>query len=168
MKKNIVLIGFMGAGKTGVSLYLAKILKRRRISTDETIEHREKRSVARIFQDSGEEYFRRLEKEIVNELADKKNLIIDCGGGIALRQENLDQLKKNGTIFYLSTSPEVIFQRVKMHAHRPLLNVSDPQKKIRDMLKNRKSYYEQADYTIDTDHKSVEQTAKEVLLILQG
>ena len=166
MKKNIVLIGFMGAGKTGVSLYLAEVLKRRRVSTDELIETKEKRSIVQIFQDSGEEYFRRMEKEIVEELALAENLIIDCGGGIILQQENLDRLKKNGMLVYLSASPQMVYERVKNNSQRPLLNVADPQAKIRELLQARKFYYEQADHTIDTNHKTVEQTAKEVLLIV--
>ncbi len=164
MRKNIVLVGFMGAGKTGVSIYLAKVLKRPRVSTDELIEKKEKRSIARIFQDSGEDYFRRREKEIVRELAAQANLIIDCGGGVVLQPGNLDQLKKNGILIYLSASPEMIYQRVKNHTHRPLLNVADPQSKIKEMLQSRKFFYEQAEYTIDTNSKSVEQTAEEVLL----
>ena len=166
MKKNIVLIGFMGAGKTGVSLYLAEVLKRRRVSTDELIETKEKRSIVQIFQDSGEEYFRRMEKEIVEELALAENLIIDCGGGIILQQENLDRLKKNGILVYLSASPQMVYERVKNNSQRPLLNVADPQAKILELLQARKFYYEQADHTIDTNHKTVEQTAKEVLLIV--
>ena len=166
MKKNIVLVGFMGAGKTGVSRYLAEVLKRPRISTDELIEKNEKRSIVQIFQEAGEDHFRRLEKKIVQELAQQENLIIDCGGGIVLQQENLDQLKKNGILVYLSASPEMVYQRVKNHPQRPLLNVLDPQTKIRKMLEARKFYYEQADFTIDTNHKSVEQTAKEVLLTI--
>ena len=166
MKKNIVLIGFIGAGKTGVSLYLAEVLKRRRVSTDELIEAKEKRSIVQIFQDSGEAYFRRMEKEIVEELALAENLIIDCGGGIILQQENLDRLKKNGMLVYLSASPQMVYERVKNNSQRPLLNVADPQMNIRELLQARKFYYEQADHTIDTNHKTVEQTAKEVLLIV--
>ena len=166
MKKNIVLIGFIGAGKTGVSLYLAEVLNRRRVSTDELIETKEKRSIVRIFQDSGEEYFRRMEKEIVEELALQENLIIDCGGGIILQQENLDRLKKNGILVYLSASPQIVYERVKNNSQRPLLNVADPQANIRELLQARKFYYEQADHIIDTNHKTVEQTAKEVLLIV--
>lgn len=163
MNKNIVLVGFMGGGKTLVSQKLAQILRRPWVSTDEAIEQKEKRSIIEIFRDSGEEYFRQLEKNIVRELAQKENLILDCGGGIVLQQENLNALKKKGILFYLSVSPEVIYQRTKDQTHRPLLNVPNPQIKIKELLDQRKFYYEQAHFTIDTNHQSVEQTAQEVL-----
>ena len=167
MKKNIVLVGFMGAGKTAVSQRLAEILKRPRISTDEAIEQKENRSIVEIFKNSGEEYFRRLEKEIVEELAHKKNLIIDCGGGVALQQENIDRLKKSGILFYLSARPEVIYQRTKDQLQRPLLNIPHSQIKIRELLEQRKSYYEQAHFTIDTNRQSDDQTAQKILVLLQ-
>ena len=163
MKKNIVLVGFMGAGKTLVSQRLAEILKRPRISTDEAIEQKEQRSITDIFRDSGEKYFRQQEKEIIFELAQKENLIIDCGGGAVLQQENLDRLKKNGILFYLFVSPEIVIRRTKNQIHRPLLNVPHPQIKIQKLLNQRKSFYEQAHFTVDTDAQSVEQTAQEVL-----
>ena len=166
MKKNIVLVGFMGAGKTSVSHRLAAILKRPRISTDELIERKEKRSIVDIFKSSGEEYFRRLEKEIVEELAHKENLIIDCGGGVALQQENIDRLKESGILFYLSASPEVITRRTKDQHHRPLLNVPHSQIKIQELLDQRKPYYEQAHFTIDTSHQSDDQTARRILALL--
>ena len=167
MKKNIVLVGFMGAGKTSVSQRLAEILKRPRISTDEAIEQKEKRSIVEIFKNSGEEYFRRQEKEIVEEFAKKENLIIDCGGGVVLQQENVNLLKKSGILFYLSTNPEVIYQRTKDQLHRPLLNVPHSQIKIQELLNQRKPYYEQAHFTIDTSHQSVDQTAQKILVLLQ-
>ena len=166
MKKNIVLVGFMGTGKTSVSKKLAEILQRPRFSTDESIERKEKRSIAEIFQDSGEEYFRRLEKKVVAELASQENLIIDCGGGVVLRQENLDCLKKNGILFCLSASPETIFKRTKNQIHRPLLNVPNPEARIKELLNQRKFYYEQAHFTITTNARSAQQTAAEILGLL--
>jgi len=170
MSKNIVLIGFMGAGKTRVSSQLAKILKRPWISTDEGIEKQEKRSVSQIFQESGETYFRRLEKDIVREIAQKQNLILDCGGGVVLQPENLANLKKTGILFYLSASPETLYERIKHETHRPLLQGPDPLPEIRKLLEQRKVFYEQSDYTITTDHRSVDEIVQEVLtqiLLLQ-
>lgn len=166
MKKNIVLIGFMGTGKTSVSQRLGEILKRPCVSTDRIIEEKEKRSIAEIFKSSGEEYFRRQEKEIVKELSQKENLIIDCGGGVVLQQENIDRLKENGILIYLSTDPEVIYQRTKDQLHRPLLNVPNSQTKIQELLDQRKFYYEQAHFIIDTSHLSVDQSAQKILALL--
>ncbi len=168
MKKNIVLIGFMGAGKSLVAQRLSRMLGVAFASTDQLIEQKEQRTVAEVFRDSGEEYFRKLEKEIVVKLAQKKNIIIDCGGGVVIQNENLINLKKTGILFYFYTSPEVIYRRTKFHSTRPLLNVSDPLAKIKELLAKRKSYYEQADYVIDTDLQTVEQTADAVLKQLKS
>lgn len=156
----------MGAGKTLVSQKLAEILKRPCVSTDRAIEEKEKRSIVEIFKDSGEEYFRRQEKTIVKELAQKENLIIDCGGGVVLQQENIDRLKENGILVYLSTDPEVIYQRTKDQLHRPLLNIPNSQTKIQELLNQRKFYYEQAHFTIDTSDLSADQSAQKILKLL--
>ena len=166
MKKNIVLIGFMGAGKTSVSEKLAETLKRPCVSTDRAIEEKEKRSIVEIFKDFGEEYFRQQEKKIVEELSQKENLIIDCGGGVILQQENIDRLKENGILIYLFSNPEVIHERTKDQLHRPLLNVSCPQAKIQELLDQRKLYYEQAHFTVDTSRQSADQTAQKILKLL--
>jgi len=159
-----------------VSNKLAAILKRARVSTDELIEKREGRSITEVFEQSGEQYFRRLEKEVVEEIAQKENLILDCGGGIVLEPENLASLKKNGIVFYLAASPQTLYQRIKDQTHRPLLSGpatppfvrserrdSDPQSKIKELLDQRRILYQQAHHTIDTNHRSVEEIAQEVL-----
>ena len=163
MKTNIVLVGLMGAGKTRTARQLAKILHKKCVSTDAEIEQREGRSIADIFRDSGEEYFRKLEKETVRQIALEDDLIVDCGGGIVLDPDNILQLKKKGIVFYLYASPDVIHRRTRRHTHRPLLNVPDPLAKIKTLLEERQAHYEQADHTIDTDRQSVEQTVEEVL-----
>ena len=163
MKKNIVLVGFMGTGKTLVSKRLSEILKRQRISTDEAIEKKEQRSIVEIFQDSGEEYFRRQEKKVVAEISQREDLVVDCGGGVVLQQENIDHLKRNGILFYLAASPEIIYKRIKNQTHRPLLNIPHPPTKIQELLNQRKSFYEQAHFTINTDPQSIEDTTQEVL-----
>ena len=93
--KNIVLVGFMGAGKSVVAKNLGAILKRHVVSTDAMIVEREKRPITDIFKDSGEAYFRGVEKSVVEEVSKKNNLIVDCGGGVVLNQDNIDNLKKN-------------------------------------------------------------------------
>lgn len=165
-KKNIVLVGFMGAGKTLVAQRLAEILKRPCVSTDRVIEDKEKCSIVEIFKASGEEYFRGLEKEIVKELSQKENLIIDCGGGAVLQQENIDRLKEKGILIYLFCDPDVIYQRTKNKRQRPLLNVPDSRIKIQELLDQRKSYYEQAHFTIDTSRLSADQSAQKILALL--
>ena len=120
--KNIVLVGFMGAGKSVVGKKLAILLKRNLVSTDALIVEREKRPIADIFKDSGEPYFRGAVKAIVEDVSKKENFIIDCGGGVVLNPDNMSNLKKGGVVFYLKAKSEVLYERVKSEKHRPLLN----------------------------------------------
>ena len=166
MKKNIVLIGFMGAGKSLVAKQLAARLKSEAVSTDEWIAKREGKPITEIFAQKGEEYFRNCERDAVQAVSQLAGKIIDCGGGVVTRQENIDRLKKNGILFYLATSPEFVYQRVKHHHHRPLLNTDDPLAVITKLLNERRTHYEQADYIVDTDGKTVRQTADDILAIL--
>jgi len=95
------------------------------VATDDLIEAREGQSVHEIFKSKGEDYFRNLESEIIKEVSLRRGIIIDCGGGVVLRKENLPNLKTNGIVFYLQATPEVIYQRIKHESHRPLLKTPD-------------------------------------------
>ena len=161
--KNIVLVGFMGAGKTFISNYLSSKCCMKRVSTDDLIENFEKRTIADIFRESGEEYFRKIESQIIKDISEQKNIIVDCGGGVVLRQKNIDCLKKRGILFYLSTTAEEIYQRVKDQKQRPLLNVENPKEKIRELLEQRNGFYEKADYTILTTGKTGAQVGEEII-----
>ncbi len=165
--KNIVLIGFMGSGKSMVSNRLAEILRRDVVSIDTLIEKREKRSIPVIFKESGEAYFRAREREVVREVSARKSVIIDCGGGVVLDPANIRDLKRNGVVFFLCASAETIYQNIKGHEHRPLLNVPDPKAKIRELVKERKPLYEQADHTVETDHKTLDQVCAEIVDLLK-
>jgi len=165
-EKNIVLIGFMGCGKSLTSNKLAETLNREVISTDKLVEKKEGQPIAEIFEKSGEEYFRRIEKEIIKEIADQRGMIIDCGGGVALDEENMVNLKKNGHVIYLSASPKSIYNNIKDRSHRPLLNVADPELKIAELLEERKPYYEKADATINADHRAINQIAEDILKVV--
>ncbi len=166
VEKNIDLIGFMGCGKSLTSHKLAETLNRQVISTDKLVEKKEGQSIAEIFKKSGEGYFRRVEKEIIKEIADLSGMIIDCGGGVVLDDENMANLKKNGHVIYLSASPESIYNNIKHRPHRPLLNVADPQLKITELLEERKPNYEKADTTINADHRTINQIAEDVLKVI--
>ena len=98
MTKNIILTGFMGAGKSLISRHLADMLGREVVSTDDLIEEREERTINDIFERSGEAYFRELEAAVVRDIAQKENLIIDCGGGIVLNPENIERFKTGSGI----------------------------------------------------------------------
>lgn len=141
-------------------------LNREVISTDEIIERQERKTIAEIFSESGEDHFRRLERKAVESLAGRGHAVIDCGGGIVLNQANIDDLKKNGLLIYLAASPGQIRDRVKQTGHRPLLNHDNPLEVIEELLKKRIPLYEQADIRIDTDGKTVAQCADEILSVL--
>ncbi len=167
-EKNITLIGFMGAGKTAVSEILAKRLKRPRVAVDELIVKLDGREIKEIFSESGEAFFRELESYVIAEAVRQKSLVIDCGGGAVLKNENVERLKSNGVIVYLKASPDALYERVKNQTHRPLLNVEDPRKRIAELLAARADVYEKtSDLIIDTDLKSPDGVAREVIRSLE-
>lgn len=164
--KNVVLVGFMGTGKTQVAKMLAKRAGMTYVSTDEMIEQKEKRPISDIFRDEGEVYFRRVEKDIVKEVAKGENQVIDTGGGIVLDSENMENLRKNGVIICLWASEKVIYERTKKYRHRPLLNVESPEKRIREILDKREPFYKKADFHIDTTKLDLEAVVGKVQGIL--
>jgi shikimate kinase len=165
--KNIVLVGFMACGKTFTSRELAQQLGLKRVSTDELIEEREGRSITQIFLVSGEPYFREREREIVKECAAKSGLVIDCGGGVAADEANFNALNATGISFYLEASPEAIHRRTKGRTDRPLLNVKDPLKKIKELLAKRDPHYRKAHYVVDSNEDNIGKVVHEILYILQ-
>jgi len=163
MDKNIVLIGFMGSGKSMIARELGKRLNAEVIATDLLAETSQKLTIHEIFRSKGEAYFRDLETEIIKEVALRRGIIIDCGGGVVLRKENLKLLKANGIVFYLQATPEVIYQRIKHETHRPLLKTPDPLGCIKKLHQQRLPLYNQADYVIDANDASIEGPVVEIL-----
>jgi len=141
---NIYLIGFMGVGKSTVAKMLSDKLDFELIDTDIEIEKRENRSINEIFSQNGEEYFREKEKELIEELSKKDNMIISCGGGIIKSDVNIANMKKSGSVVLLEASPEIIYNRVKDDNNRPLL-VSNPGiEGIKKLMKEREGSYNKA------------------------
>ncbi len=163
--KNIVLFGFMGAGKTLVSKKLAQTLDCERVSTDEIIEAREQRTISEIFSDSGEPYFRNIEADVVREVALQHSLVIDCGGGVALSEDNIARLRRSGVLYYLKASPHVIYERVKDDKGRPILNVPNPAEKITELLAQRDPLYMQADHVIEVDILSADEIVQKIIAL---
>ena len=161
--KNIVLVGFMGTGKSAVGKKLAEKLKRDFLELDDSIEAKEKMPIKDIFEKKGEPYFRMVEKEVIKEASSRKNIVISAGGGAIVDEENFKNLKNSGTIIYLKASLETILKRTKGLKTRPLLNVPDPKKQIEELLKKREPYYNKADFSIDTDNITAEQVAENIL-----
>ncbi len=158
------MIGFMGSGKSMTAKRLADLLKYEAVSLDELIESREGRSIKRIFEESGEIYFRDREQEAVSEVAERTGLVIDCGGGIVLNPQNIARLKAKGVVVHLNVSAQWAYERVKHKQTRPLLNTKDPLDRIKALLKERQPLYAQAaDLTLETDGKTVEEVAREIV-----
>jgi len=164
---NIVLTGFMGTGKSRIGKKLAKKLRMSYLDTDELIEKKEKDNISTIFKKKGEEYFRRVETQIVKEVALFDNYVISTGGGVVLREENMKALKKNAFIICLFASPEVILERTRGNEDRPLLKVDDRKSRIEKLLKYRKPFYEKADFSIDTSVLSSEEVVEKIIKFLR-
>lgn len=164
MRDNIILIGFMGSGKSSVGVRLSYQMKRTMIDTDKWIEQKHKRTVSEIFAHSGEASFRDMETDCLKELirqADKQ--IISVGGGLPLRKENHGLLKELGVVLYLKVTPETVYQRLKADTTRPLLQVEDPEKKIRTLLEERAPIYEAcADIVLDVSELSFDEILEQI------
>ena len=161
---NIVLIGFMGVGKSTVSDYLSKILASPQVEMDQVIVNKEHMSINKIFEEYGEEYFRNCETNLLIELQKKNNQIVSCGGGVAMREINVREMKKNGRVVLLTASPETILERVKDSDERPLLRGRKNTEYISELMEIRRPKYRAAaDIIVDTDHKNVEEIAEEIV-----
>lgn len=161
---NIFLIGFMGVGKSTVSDYLSKILASPQVEMDQVIVNKEHMSINKIFEEYGEEYFRNCETNLLIELQKKNNQIVSCGGGVAMREINVREMKKNGRVVLLTASPETILERVKDSDERPLLRGRKNTEYISELMEIRRpKYREAADIIVDTDHKNVEEIAEEIV-----
>lgn len=165
MKTNIALIGFMGTGKTAVGKALADRLNKEFVETDALIEQKAGKSIPEIFQQDGEVAFRELEIEVTKKVAENKNQIIACGGGIVLNKINIDRLKKDSVIVYLMASPGIILKRVSEGGEeRPLLKVANPALTIQELSKFRQPFYERAaDIKINTSKMSIESVTEQII-----
>ena len=162
--KNLVLVGFMGTGKSEIGRAVAQRLGLCFLDTDAMVEARDGRPISRIFEESGEGYFRHLESAAVAEAASHKRAVIATGGGALGRPENVKALKETGVLVCLTARPDVILRRVGSQAvDRPLLRCSDPLGRIEALLAARAKDYAKADVQIDTSDMSFEQAVEAVL-----
>ncbi|MBA7510356.1 Shikimate kinase [subsurface metagenome] len=163
---NIVLTGMMGTGKTVVGKKLAQKLNMKYIDTDGMIEKDAGMSIPKIFKRKGEPYFRDVETKAVKCVAMLDNYVIDTGGGVVQRSENMEELERNGVIICLTASPEVILERTSKTNYRPLLNVDGPVNEIKKLLKKRKRFYKRCSRMIDTSNKGIEEVVDEIIKFL--
>ncbi len=165
MKHNIILIGFMGCGKTSVGERLAQKLSYRFQDTDRLIEQKERDTINHIFDLYGEEYFRGKETGLLQELLPELNhVVLSTGGGLPLRDQNSSILKEMGFVVYLKASKETTIKRLSGDRTRPLLQGDDREKRIESMLNYRTPIYEKAAHKIIiTDHKSIDEIATAIM-----
>ena len=163
-KKNIVLIGMMGAGKSTIGHLLDERLKEFfYLDMDKEIEKLAQKHISEIFAQDGEEHFRMLEHQLIQKFSNYHNQVISTGGGIVENIENIKLLKKNGVIFYLSAKIDTLYERVSKTNNRPLLKHPNPKERIKELVKKREPYYKMADFEINTDNKDLVQIVQEIL-----
>ena len=162
--KNIILMGFMGAGKTTIGKKLSKALNWEFIDTDAYIEEEQGRKISDIFAEDGEMAFRDMETDLLKRLQNGENqFVLSIGGGMPVREENRALLRNLGTVVYLKTSKEEIIRRVSGDKNRPLLQGGDLEEKVTNLMNVRECIYiETAHVEIVTDGKTPEQVVKEI------
>ena len=163
-RNNIILIGFMVTGKSAISRRLNKLIHMKEVDTDALIAEREGMSISDIFARKGEEAFRNMETELLKELKNEKNLIISCGGGMALRDENAAIMKEVGTVVWLKATPQTILKRVKHDDNRPLLRGNKNVEFIGNLLAQRSPKYEAAaHFSVITDNRTIQSISEEII-----
>lgn len=169
-KRNVVLVGFMGSGKTTVGLRLSYRLRKTVTDTDKWIEKRQGCTIKEIFATRGEDAFRQMETAALEEISRKAiNEIVSVGGGTPIREENRVLLRKIGTVVYLKISPDAVYERLKNDTVRPLLQGENPKEKIRELLAQREEYYAAAaDVIVEVDNKNMEDVLQEILEKLEA
>jgi shikimate kinase len=163
--KNLVLVGFMGSGKTTVGQWLAERLGMSFVDMDQLLEQRHGQTIAHIFKTRGEPHFRQLERELVCELAATQGQVIATGGGVVLNPDNLRDLGKTGVVVCLWAAPRVLYERTKKTRNRPLIEGSDRFGRLRKILREREPLYKAVPNLIDTSYMGMEQVVDEIIRI---
>lgn len=175
MKNKIIyLTGFMGAGKSTIGPILANTMGWEFYDLDRVIEKILGKKIKTIFEEKGEQYFREIEEKTLRELSEGKELVISLGGGTIANEKNFEIIKKSGSIVYLKSSPESMYERLKFKRDRPSLIKSDNEsptkeelmQRILHIFNERKKYYEQADVILDTDKTTVGITVDKIVKII--
>ena len=163
-KSSVFLIGMMGAGKSTVGRYLAKALNYHFLETDQLIEKQENRTIEAIFKESGESYFRNIERNIINQFVNK-TCVYSTGGGLPIYNKNIHKLKDIGQVIYLKTSiAELLNNRIKNNSSRPMFKDAIS---FENLLKQREPIYSEADFVVTTDFKTPEEIASEISLFIE-
>lgn len=170
MKGNsVVLIGFMGSGKSTVGKKLADALSFRFSDTDAMIEEAYGKTISKIFEEDGEAYFRNAETELLRKLSgEAKGLVLATGGGMPMREENAALLREIGTVIFLEAKIETILERLQNDTGRPLADGEDREARLRPLYEKRLPVYrEAADYILDTEGKSFYAIIEEIKIVAE-
>ena len=166
---NIFIVGPMGSGKSTVGKIISDELFLSFLDTDEEIETRTGASIDWIFDLEGEEGFRKRESSILQDMAKRNSIVLSTGGGIILSEENRELLSSRGTVFYLATPISVQLERTAKDKDRPLLKNGDPEKILTKLQKDRESLYEAvADHVVNTENKSSQEVASEIIKLVKS
>jgi shikimate kinase len=167
--RNLVLVGFMGSGKSSVGREIARRWGFRFIDTDTTIRHKYRTSIPDIFATFGERVFRDEENKVLQELQDSQEAVIATGGGIVLQPRNHPLLRTLGVVVWLTASEETIWERVSRNQNRPLLRTNDPRTTIRNLMSTRYPLYGSvADITVETTGLTHQEVADQAVAALNG
>jgi shikimate kinase len=167
-KHNVFLIGPMGSGKTAVGRHLARLLRYTFHDSDADIEARTGVDIAFIFEKEGEPGFRLREKESIDRLTRLESTVLATGGGAVIEEDNRRALAERGVVVFLATSVDQQLERTRHARHRPLLNDTDPESKLRELMQRRAMLYAQiADFTVSTDGRRVQLVAEEIYQALR-
>lgn len=166
--RNLALIGFMGTGKSTVGHGVAHQLGFDFVDTDRLVETSAGKSIADIFAQDGEAAFRELERRMVEDLAGRDRTVIATGGGLGANLDHLASLKRHALVVCLWTTADVIWERVRHQTHRPLLQVPDPQARIRELLAQREPFYRHADVLVNTGPRALREVVQHVIREFHG
>ena len=166
---NVAIFGFMGVGKSSVGRLVAEALGMEFVDLDDTVVAKAGMDIPAIFRERGEKGFRELEKEATRTIAARDGVVIACGGGTVLDQDNLEALRRNSRMILLTADPETTLRRVEADGDtRPLLSVEEKVEPIARLLGHRMSrYLEAADKAVDTSGKNQAQVAREIIEYLR-
>ncbi|RDE66541.1 shikimate kinase AroK [Aggregatibacter segnis] len=169
-KRNIFLVGPMGAGKSTIGRQLAQLLNMDFVDTDAEIEERAGADISWIFDVEGEEGFRKREERLINELTQRQGIVLSTGGGAVLSKDNRNHLSARGIVIYLETTVDKQYQRTQRDKKRPLLqDVTDPRQVLEDLAKVRNPLYEEvADITLPTDEQSAKVMATQIIDLIDN
>ena len=165
-KRNVILCGFMGVGKSSVGKKLSELMGREFLDMDEVIKVEEGISIPQIFSSRGEQAFRELEADLIDRIAQRTELVVATGGGAIANPQNLAKLKSCGVLVTLMADIPTILSRVGSGDNRPMLQAVDREERIKSLLDKRSPAYAQADFIINTSSLTIDEVAQEILKFL--